>query len=128
MSADIVKDSPVLKKALLDRWEELNLSGHQVALYAQKMGMKGVTDRSVSVWKNHSHARGALNQMQLIQLAFLFGIRVSLKIGEPEFDGKKLKYVVPVPFNEEKALAEYYSIFPPPQIVEPVKKKKKKNG
>lgn len=118
--SDIVKDSTTLKQAILNRIDELGLTGGQIVLDAQKRGIKGVTERSISVWKNHSYSKGALNQQQIIWLAYRLGIRVTLKIGEPVFDGKKLKYVVPEPFNEEKALKELNEVFPE------TKKKKKK--
>lgn len=130
--SDIVKDSETLKQALLDRWDELGLTGHQISADAKKRGLNGVTERAISVWKNRPYSKGALNQYQILALAWLYGIKVKLVIGEPVMEGKKLRYVVPQPFNEEKAIADFNQMFPFHSIVAelaekvPVKKSKKK--
>jgi hypothetical protein len=118
--SDIVKDSETLKQAILSRMDELGLTVKQIAQDAKKRGMNGFTDRSVSVWKNHSYAKGALNQLQIIWLAYRLGIRVRLVVGEPVIEDGILKYIVPTPFDEKKAIKDFEQLFPTP----PKKKKK----
>lgn len=122
--SDIVKDSETLKQAIIARIEELGLTGGQIEEDSIKRGVKGITERALSVWRNHSYSKGALNQYQIIWLAYRLGIRVELKIGEPVMDGKKLKYIIPQPYNEELALKRLMDIFPYREV-KPKKKKKK---
>lgn len=122
--SDIVKDSETLKQAIIARIEELGLTGGQIAEDSLKRGVKGITERAISVWRNHSYSKGALNQFQIIWLAYRLGIRVRLTIGEPVMDGKKLKYLIPQPYNEELALKRLMDIFPYTET-KPKKKKKK---
>jgi hypothetical protein len=123
MNSDIVKDSETLKKALLDRWEEIGITNVLISQDALKMGVKGITERAISVWRHNPYSKGALNQYQILFLAYRYGIRVTLKIGEPIMDGNKLRYIVPQPFNEEQALKDLYEAFP--NLKKP---RKKKNG
>ena len=121
--SDIVKDSEPLKKALLARWEELCLTGQQIAVDAQKRGLKSITQRSISTYKHHSYAKGALNQYEILALAWLYGVQVRLVVGEPVMEGKRLKYIVPTPFNEEKAIKDFNNMFPFDSIVMALAKK-----
>lgn len=116
MNSDIVKDSTTLKQALLDRWEEIGITYGMISEDAKKRGVKGITERAISVWKNHSYAKGALNQYQILFLCWRYGVNVSLKVGIPvlykEGEETKLKYVVEQPYNEEKSLTQLYVMFP----------------
>lgn len=122
---DIVKDSEPLKQAILARMDELGVVNAQIIEDARKRGIKGITHRSLSVWRHHSNAKGALNQLNVIYLAYRLGIRVRLTIGEPVLEDGKLRYIIPTPFNETEAIRELELLFPPISVPEPVKKKKK---
>lgn len=121
MSSDIVKDSHTLKQALIDRWKEIGISHVMIAKDSQKFGVKGITPNSISKYIHNSYQKSALNQYQILFLCWRYGIKVTLKVGEPIVENGKLKYIVPQPFNEEKALADLYLMFP--TIKKPRKKK-----
>lgn len=135
MNSDIVKDSTTLKQALLDRWEEIGISHVMVANDAEKRGVGGITPNAISKWIKDAYTKGALNQYQILWLAFRFDIPVRLHVGEPYLEQDKIRYIIPQPFNEERALKRLHEYFPFDELIAkkaeriPVKKKrKKKNG
>lgn len=104
---DAIKSSTAIKKHLLKRWKELDVSQSSVVQDAQEKGMKGITDQSISRWKKNPDMKGALNQMQVIFLAERWGIELQITVGTPVYVAYEVE-----PFNETKALSRLIKIFP----------------
>lgn len=100
MSRDIVKDSTALKKALLERWEEIGITDKMIEADARKRGIKGITKDTISSWRGNPYRKGALNQENLLWLSVRYGINCAFIV-------KKLEQ----PYDEQKALDNLKAIF-----------------
>lgn len=81
MIRSIVKDSEALHNALLSRWEELDLTQQEVADMARKaLNDVGFTRQAINSYIKDPYRRGALNEEQILALAKLFSIDVTLVI------------------------------------------------
>lgn len=106
MTRSIVKDSSKLRAALKNRWKQIKYSQQQVADDALRLGQPGITRQGISKYLTNPYSPGAINDEQIIWLAYRYSIYVTLTVGVP-----KVKYIIPEEFDNEKALKELKKIF-----------------
>ena len=92
MSQNITKSSPVIKKLLLERMEELDLSAAKVVVDAHSKGRTSLTKSKMSLYLNNDEpVKGSPTEEDIIWLCFRYCISAYLNV-------KKMEY------NEEKAM------------------------
>lgn len=105
----ILKESSKLRNALRERWKDLGLSQQDVALDAQKKGLKGINRQGISKYMSSPYTGGALSDYHITWLAFRYGFYITLGIGIPT---SKVEYKLPKKFDEDSALTLLKEIFP----------------
>ncbi len=108
MTRSIIKDSSKLRDAFKKRWKQLKRSQQLVADDAVLYGQSGITRQGISKYLTSPYSAGALNDEQIIWLAYRYSIYVMLTVGVPDV---KVKYAVPEEFDNEKAIKELKKIF-----------------
>jgi hypothetical protein len=108
MSKTLLKDSTKLRDALKSRWKELKLTQTAIQDDAKKHG-QNITREAVNKYLKNPYSKGALNEHQLIWLAWRWYIPVTLNIGIP--NNTNFKYEIPK-YDEKKAIKLLEKIFP----------------
>ena len=88
---DLIKESAVIHKSLLKRWEELEQYPASIIKDAAERGMVLTKSQMSNYYKNRTH----LTQKQVLWLCFRYDIPVQISIGEPTIKGKEIQYVIP---------------------------------
>lgn len=110
MSKTLLKRSKLLKKQLLKRINELNLTWTDIAVDAQARGMK-ISVSTLSKYFNDSIATN-LSDDGILWVSLRYGIDVSVFIGQPVADRDyTIGYHIP-PYNEKKCLKAIKKAFP----------------
>lgn len=118
---NIIKNKAI-KKALEDRWKELDIVKMSVVVLDAKERaheMKITSDR-LSKWLSdykHNGKSAGLSELQIIWLLTRYHIPISLNIGEPKLIGGKLQYIIPK-YNELSALKKLKEVFRKTKIEE----------
>jgi hypothetical protein len=88
---DILLYSKAAKKALQERFKELNLNNKDVILDARENGNKTISMANLSVYFNYNRPMsGGLTHTNLLWLCVRYGINVHITIKkEPVFDNDK---------------------------------------
>ncbi len=100
MSKSLVKRSKILKRELLKRINELELTWTDIAIDAQKRGMK-ISISTLSKYFNDSIATN-LSDEGIEFLCLRYGVNISLFIGDPLTD-KPIDFEI-LPYDEKKCL------------------------
>lgn len=108
MSRTLVKDSTKLRDALKARWKELKLSQSAIQDDAKEHG-RNITREAINKYLKNPYNKGALNEAQLIWLAWRWYIPVTLNIGIP--NNTNFKYEVHK-YDEKKAIKLLQKTFP----------------
>lgn len=98
---DIVKDSTKLRDALKSRWKEIGWTQAAISVDAIEHGQEGVTRQAINKYLRDPYAKGALNQQQIVWLAWRWYIPVTLGVGIPN---GTVSYTIPEVYDEDKAL------------------------
>lgn len=112
---NLVKNKQI-KKALQDRWKELDITKMSLVIKdatERSPGIKITNDR-MSKWLSDYTFNGkaaGLTETQIVWLCVRYSIPISLNIGEPSLNDGKLTFVIP-PHNELEALKKLKIMFP----------------
>ncbi len=108
--SNVVKDSSKLKESIIERWNDLELKDTTIIADAKNHKRKGITSESISRWRKDPYAKAALNEENILWLAWRWGIEVRLMVGTPAIVEGKLTTYVP-PYNEKEALRKLKAMF-----------------
>lgn len=111
MIPSIVKDSSKLREGLKKRWKDLGLTQQQVSDDAVKYGQEGIRRQGISRYINDPYSANALNENQIIWLAWRWEVYVTLQVGRPSTN-QRVEYKIPEVYNEEIALKKLKQLFP----------------
>lgn len=92
---DLIKESPIIHKSLLKRWEELEQYPAAIIKDAEERGMTLTKSQMSNYYKNRTH----LTQKQVLWLCLRYGIPIQITIGSPTIESEKIKYIIPQ-YNE----------------------------
>lgn len=107
----VIKSNEKIRKAIIDRIKELDLSQQKIILDAAMRGYKMPMDM-LSRYLHHGDTRGSLREDQIIWLALRYGVYIQLNVGKPVISPEgALSYKVSK-YNEEEALKELHKIYP----------------
>ena len=100
----LIKESVDIRKYLLQRFDQLELSGRDVVRNAREIG-KIINEAALSRYLRHGNVKGTISQEDVLWLATRYCIPVKIGVGAPYFDGKRIKWTLP-PYNEKNALKQ----------------------
>ncbi len=108
----LVKSSKIIRKLLVNRFEELKLRSTTITEDANKRGMK-FTMAMLSKYLNHDNPEGGLSDDGILWLCFRYGINVHLLVGFPVVDKKTGDISLDVtPRDENWSLKKLNEFFP----------------
>lgn len=118
---NLLVENPKIHQELLKRWDELGLTSNQIINDAQERGMS-ITASNISKYKKavkrdkegkiiSMNFKGSFTQIQLVWLAFRYGIYVNINVGTLTVRDNKPLYIVEK-FDELKALQRLKIVFP----------------
>ena len=100
----LIKESADIRKYLLQRFDELSLSGRDVVRDARENG-KTLNEAALSRYLRHGNTKGTISQEDIVWLTTRYCIPVKISVGAPYYDGKRIKWTLPA-YNEKNALKQ----------------------
>ncbi len=101
MSKSLIQESPELRKAIKDRFNEQKLTLQAISDDAALYGVN-INIYSLSKYLNNSKIAN-LTEEVVIWIAFRWGIYVNVLIGNPQIKNDRLSSVI-LPYDEERCL------------------------
>jgi hypothetical protein len=100
-------ENSALRAIILSRMDDLRIKPSKLLKDAGERGMK-ITPSTFSKWKKG--LKGGLTDTQVLFIACMLYIPISINFGLPEYSAGKIKYVVPK-FDQLEALKLITKIF-----------------
>ena len=102
---DIIKSSDTIKKHLISKFTELNITNKEICEDANKLGFT-ITEAQLSnyIKKKYAPGTGGISQNQIIWLAIRYDIGLRILVGHYDKVHFDYKRILHKPFDNELAL------------------------